>query len=71
MKIRIASKKGSNRCCLKLNIVRKCSQMHVSIRPWSGARELEGLIQLKYYVVVKRQITINLGLNATKNTHLT
>ncbi len=37
--------------------------------PPSGARGHERLIQLKYYVVLKWQITINLELNAAKNTH--
>ncbi len=68
-KIRFTSKKVSNKCCLELNFVQKCQRAYVSICPWSGARGLERLIQLKYYVVLKRQITINLGLNAAKNMH--
>ncbi len=36
--------------------------------PQSGARRLQRLIWLKYYIVLKRQITFNLGLNADKNT---
>ncbi len=35
----------------------------------SGARGLERLIWLKHYIVLKRQITFNLGLNAAKNMH--
>ncbi len=38
------------------------------VSPQSGARRLERLIWLKYYIVLKRQITFNLGLNADKNT---
>ncbi len=53
----------------EINFVRKCLRAHVSICPQSGARGLERLIQLKYYVVLKRQITISLGFNAAKNTH--
>ncbi len=41
----------------------------MSIFPQSGGRELKKLIWLKYYIVLKRQITFNLGLNAAKNTH--
>ncbi len=67
-KIRITSKKGSNKCS-ELNFVRKYPRAHVFICPWRGARGVEKLIQLKYYVVLKRRITINLGLNAAKNTH--
>ncbi len=37
--------------------------------PLGGARGLERLRQLKYYVVLKLQITINLGLNAARNAH--
>ncbi len=40
----------------------------MSISPKSGARGLERLIQLKYNVVLKRQITINLGLNTAKSS---
>ncbi len=41
----------------------------MSVFHQSGARGLEKLIQLKYYIVLKRQITFNLGLNAVENTH--
>ncbi len=41
----------------------------VYLPPWSGAWRIEKLIQLKYYVVLKRQVTINLGLSAAKNMH--
>ncbi len=44
--------------------------VYLSLSPpppeWSWG--LERLIQLKYYVVLKRQITINLGFNIAKNT---
>ncbi len=41
----------------------------MSTSPQSGARGLERLIWLKYYIVLKMQITFNLGLSAAKNTH--
>ncbi len=41
----------------------------MSISPRSGARWLERLIQLKYYFVLKRKNTFNLGLNVAKYTH--
>ncbi len=41
--------------------------MRMSISPRSGARGLKRLIWLKYYIVLKWQITFNLGLNADKN----
>ncbi len=37
--------------------------------PWSGARGLERLIWLKYYIALKRQITFNFWLNTAKNMH--
>ncbi len=53
-----------------IEFVLKSPRAHMSICPWSGAKRLERLIQLKYYVVLKRQITINnLGLNTAKNSH--
>ncbi len=70
-KIRIKSKKDSNKRCSKLNFVKKTLQAHMSISPRSDARELERLIWLKYYFVLKWQNTFNLGLNAAKNTHKT
>ncbi len=41
----------------------------MSISSWSEARAIERLIYLKYYFLLKRQNTFNLGLNAAKNTH--
>ncbi len=43
----------------------------MSISHQRGARGLERLIWLKYYTVLKLQITFNLGLNATKNICIT
>ncbi len=40
-----------------------------SITPQSGAIGLERLILSKYNIVTKLKITLNLGLNAAKNTH--
>ncbi len=37
--------------------------------PLSGAMGLEKLIWLKYYTVLKRQITFLFGLNIAENTH--
>ncbi len=42
-------KKASNKSCLKSNFVQKSPQTHMSISPWSGARELERLASSKYY----------------------
>ncbi len=67
-KILITSKKASNKSCLELNFIQKNQRAHISVSPQSGARGCEGLIQLKYYIVLKRQITFNLGLNTDKNT---
>ncbi len=43
--------------------------MSISSSVQSGARGLERLIWLKYYIGLKLQITFTLGLNAAKNTH--
>ncbi len=71
LKIRIISKKSSNKSSSKLNFVQKSSQAHMSIplHPKSGARGLDRLIWLKYNFALKLQITFSLGLNAAKNTH--
>ncbi len=50
-------KKVSNESCSKLNFVQKSSRAHISISTWSGARALERLIWLLYYMVLKLQIT--------------
>ncbi len=68
-KLRITSKKASNSCCLELNFVQKSQRVHMSISPQSGAKGLERLIWLKCFIVLKRQITFNLGLTATKNVY--
>ncbi len=62
-------KKASNKSRLELNLIQRSPQSHVSIFHQSGARGLERLIWLKYYTVLKLQITFNLGLTAAKNTH--
>ncbi len=41
----------------------------MSITHQSGARGLERLILSKYNIVLKLKITLNLRLNAAKNTH--
>ncbi len=68
-KIRITWKKASNKSCSELNFVQKSPWAHMSISHRSRAWELERLIWLKYYIVLKRQITFNLRLNTAKNTH--
>ncbi len=44
-------------------------QAHMSISPQKGARGFERLIWLKYYIVLKQEVTFNLGLNTAENTH--
>ncbi len=68
-KIRITSKKASNKNCLELNFVQKSPQVQMYISSWSGARELKRLVRLKYYILLKEQITFTLALNVAKNTH--
>ncbi len=51
-----------------MNFVQKSPRV-MSISPCSGARGLERSIWLKYNIVLKRENTITLGLNAAKNTH--
>ncbi len=48
-KIRITSKKASNKSCLNLNFIQKSLQTHMSIYLGSGARGLERLASSKYY----------------------
>ncbi len=43
----------------------------MSTSPQSEARGLERLIQLKHDIVLKCQITFNVGLNAAKNMRYT
>ncbi len=43
--------------------------MSISPLPQSGAKGLERLTWLKYYIILKQQITFNLGLNTAKNMH--
>ncbi len=68
-KIRIGSKKASNKTCLKLNFVQKNLRAHMSIFPRSGARGLERFPFLKNYYVQKRGSRFSLGLDAAKNMH--
>ncbi len=64
-----STKKASNKSFSELNFAQKSPQAHMSITPQSGARGLERLMLLKYIIVLKLKITLNLGLNAAKNTH--
>ncbi len=68
-KIRIKSKKASNKSCLELNFIQESLPAQTSISPQCGASGLKRYIYLKYYFVQKRKNTFNLGLNAAKNTH--
>ncbi len=61
-KISIILKKVSSKSCSKLNFVQKSPRAHMSIPPQSGARGLERLIWLLYYMVLKLQITFSLEL---------
>ncbi len=64
-------KKCSNKSCSEFNFVQKCLQAHMSTSsppPNGGAKKLKRLVWLKYYIILKRQNTFNLGLNADKNT---
>ncbi len=68
LKIRITSKKASNKSCSELNLIQKSPRVHMSIySPWSKDRGLERLACSKYYYIGKQQITYKLGLNAAKN----
>ncbi len=46
----------------------KTQQMHISIFPRSGIRELQGQPFLKYYNVLEWESKRTLGLNIAKNT---
>ncbi len=52
-KIRITSKKSSNKSCSELNFVQKSTRALMSIFPCSGASALERLACSKYYSVGK------------------
>ncbi len=59
-KIRIPSKKAWNKSCSELNFIQKSSRrICLSVPPplQSGARGQERLICLKYYMILKWQIT--------------
>ncbi len=68
-KIRITSKKASNKNCSKLNFAQKSPRAHMSISPTSGTRGHQRSVCLKSYNVQKREIRFTLELNAAKNTH--
>ncbi len=61
--------KSLKKNCLELNFLQKSPRTHMFIISWCGATRLERLIWLKYYILLKEQITFTLGLNAAKNTH--
>ncbi len=68
-KICIKSNKVSNKSCSKLNFVEKSRLADISMKPRNGARDLERLIWLKYYFVLKWQNIFNLELNTAKSMH--
>ncbi len=69
-KIRITSKKLQIKVFGIEFLIKNSTSAYVDHNPTplSGARGLERLVWLKYYFVLKRQITFNLGLNADKYT---
>ncbi len=67
-KIGIIREKVLNKSCWALNFIQKSSWAHMSIPIQSRANGLEKLMWWKDYNVQKWQITITLGLNASKNT---
>ncbi len=68
-KIRVTSKKASDKSGLELNFVWKSPS--ISPPPPSGAwGAVERSIWLKHNIVLRRENTFTLGLNAAKNTHL-
>ncbi len=46
----------------------KKSVVHMSISPSCGARELEKLICIRYYIVLKWESRFTFGLNAAQTT---
>ncbi len=67
LKILIILKKASNKSCLELNFIQKVRERtYLPPLPQSGAMGIERLIWLKYYIVLKQEITFNLGLNYQK-----
>ncbi len=53
-KMRITSKKVSNKSCSEFNLVHKSLRVHMSISLQSGGRGLERLASLKYYSIGKQ-----------------
>ncbi len=66
LKIRIKSKKASNKSCLKLNFVQKCPPAHISTPPKSGARWLERFSSLKNNNAQKQESRFSLELDIAK-----
>ncbi len=70
-KIRITSKKASNKSCSKSNFAQKSLMVHMSISLTSEARGSKDQYVLKSYNVQKQKIRFTLGLNIAKNTYFT
>ncbi len=66
-KIRISSKQASNKSYSKFNFV-QIERICVYLLLECGASSLERLVWLKYYILLKWQVTFNLGLNTNKTT---
>ncbi len=59
-------KKAWNKSCSELNFLQRSLRAHMSVSPQSGARRCERLIWLKYYIVLKWQITFRCILVSVK-----
>ncbi len=69
-KICVTFEKASNKSCSELDFVQKSAECICLSSPKSGAWGLQRLIRLKYNIVIKRENTLTLGLNAAKNMHI-
>ncbi len=65
-KVRITSKKASNKSCSKLNFAQKSPRAYTSISPMSGARGLQRSVCLKSYNVQKPKLDSLCGLMLPK-----
>ncbi len=68
-KIRITSKRASNKSCWALNSMQKSQWTHMSIYHQSEARDSKDCYRLKYYNVQKRESRFTLGLDTAENMY--
>ncbi len=61
-------KKLFKQSCRELNFIQKSQWAHMSISPKCGARELERLICIKYYIVLKWESRFTFWPDAAKIT---